>query len=380
MNKLLKLLKDCSFDNTVYKNSYYQVLSDLQDKIHAQIPDQIFDMSQVASTEIRGEYFNGTYLKRAVIFLRTNGCEWAVQQGHGCTMCGHIAKQQFRNRTLSNDTVIEQFTNCLEQINFEDIPVLNLYNNGSFLNENEISAYARNEILNKIKAIDEIKYVVIESRPEFITENKILEIKNILGNKHVEIALGLELKNDLYRIFCLNKGFTLQIFDKAAKIITKHLNLKVYVFLKPILLTENESINETIETIDYAFKIGCSTVSLEACTIQDYTLTKLLYDNNLYKPPWLWSIIEVIKRCHNKGKLIVGMFQFYPSPSKVPFNCNKCSQQVIESIDYYNKTLDINRINSLSCKCKEEWENEKKQKTEPFFERLNKLNELELTF
>ena len=126
-----------------------------------------------------------------------------------------------------------------------------------------------------------IKMLVLETRPEFVTEEKIREIKRLIPDKHIELGVGLEIKDDFYRRICINKGFSLQRYNLAASIITKYLNLRTYVLLKPLFLTEKEAIEQAIETIEYAFAIGTTTVSLEACTIQDYTFMKYLYERGL---------------------------------------------------------------------------------------------------
>jgi hypothetical protein len=126
-------------------------------------------------------------------------------------------------------------------------------------------------MLKKISSNPYIKMLVLETRPEFVTEEKIKEISNLIPDKHVGISIGLEIKDDFYRTICINKGFTLNQFEHAANIIKKYLNLRSYVLLKPPFLTEKESIYQAIETINYAFDIGCTTVSLESCTVQDYT-------------------------------------------------------------------------------------------------------------
>jgi hypothetical protein len=289
------------------------------------------------------------------MFLLTNGCEWALKDGNGCTMCGHLAKQLRSDEDISDEAYLHQFNEEFNKIDFREAPLLNLYNNGSFLNDIEISPGARIGILKKIGQEKNIKMLVLETRPEFVTEDKIKEVKKWVPDKHVEMAMGLEIKNDVYRTICINKGFSLQQFDEAARIIRKHIHFRTYVLLKPPFLTERESIENAVETIEHAFNLGAATVSLEACTIQDFTLVAALHENNIYSTPWLWSIIEVIKRVKTPGKLITGLFQFYPSPSKTPFNCEKCSTRVLEALCNYNRTLDKRYFDDLSCECREEW-------------------------
>jgi hypothetical protein len=291
-------------------------------------------------------------------------------------MCGHLAKQTRTDKPISVDDYLKQFEREFEKIDFKKYPILNLYNNGSFINDDEIPAGARKGILKKINECPDIKMLVLETRPEFVTEEKVTQIKTLIPDKHVELGVGLEMKNDFYRGICINKGFSLQRFNVAANIITKHLNLRTYVLLKPLFLTEKEGIEHAIETIEYSFAMGATTVSLEACTIQDYTFMKYLYEQGLYSLPWLWSIIEVVKNIKTPGKLIVGLFKFFPSPSKVPNNCYRCNEKVMGAIVQYNRTLDTKAFNGVTCKCKKEWRNILREKPIPFAERLRPIPEV----
>lgn len=371
-------LQNTGLEGDLKKSQYYKLISEAQKIIHAQIPNQNFSTNKLAAAETgtREEVFEGVNYRRAVVFLMSSGCEWAVKSGHGCTMCGHLAKQIRKGETISVDDYLQQFEKEIETIDFEKYPILNLFNNGSFLNDNEMPAEARREMLKKINKNRFIKMLVLETRPEFVTEKKVKEIKDILPNKHVELGVGLELKNDFYRGICINKGFSLERFNIAASIITEHLNLRVYVLLKPLFLTEKESIEQAIETIEHAFEIGATTVSLEACTIQEFTLMKYLYDRGMYSPPWLWSIIEVVKNVKNPAKLIIGLFKFFPSPTAVPHNCDRCNEEVMEKIMQYNRTLDLKAFDGLTCECKKKWRAILKEKPLSLQKRLEPIPEL----
>ncbi len=360
------------------KSQYYRLISESQKIIHAQIPNEncITDRVAAVETGIREEIFNGVNYQRAVIYLMSNGCEWALKSAHGCMMCGHLAKQTRTDKTISVDDYLKQFKREFDKIDFKKFPILNLYNNGSFLNDNEIPAEARKGLLKMINNNPDIKMLVLETRPEFVTDDKVREIKNLIPNKHVELGVGLEIKDDFYRGICINKGFSLQRFNYAASIITKHLNLRTYVLLKPLFLTEKEGIEQAIETIEYSFEMGATTVSLEACTIQDYTFMKYLYERGLYSTPWLWSIVEVVKRVKTPGKLIVGLFKFFPSPSKVPNNCDRCNEKVMEAIVQYNRTLDLKAFRGITCECKKEWRKTLIERALPFEERLKPIPEI----
>ncbi|MGD2089304.1 MAG: archaeosine biosynthesis radical SAM protein RaSEA [Candidatus Aminicenantes bacterium] len=371
IENLVGALQRYGLDGELKKAQYYKFISELLHHIHSQIPHENYNKNKVAAPiNIREEIFQGINYKRAVMFLLTNGCEWALRNGNGCTMCGHLAKQLRSHEIIPDDDYLNQFDEQFRKIDFKTCPLLNLYNNGSFFNDNEISPGARRAMLKKIGQEKHIKMLVLETRPEFATEKKMKEVKMLVPGKHIEIAIGLEIKNDLYRTVCINKGFKLRQFEDASRIIRKYHNLRTYVLLKPPFLTERESIENAVETIEHAFDSGASTVSLEGCTVQDYTLVNYFYEKGSYTPPWLWSIIEVIKRVKTPGKLIIGLFQFYPSPSKTPFNCEKCSHRIFNAICNYNRTLDKRIFEGLTCQCKIKWEETLEEEFPSFKKRI----------
>jgi radical SAM enzyme (TIGR01210 family) len=93
----------------------------------------------------------------------------------------------------------------------------------------------------------------------------------------------------------------------------------------------------------------------------------------LYTTPWLWSIVEIVKRVKNPGKLIVGLFKFFPSPSAVPNNCELCNDKVMTAIIKYNKSLDRSVFDGLDCECKSEWEKTLEEAPQLFEERLKPI-------
>jgi radical SAM enzyme (TIGR01210 family) len=371
-------LQHDGLEGDLKKSEYYQLISEAQRRIHAQIPRENFSTDKVAASEtgLREEIFGGVNYERAIIYLMSNGCEWALKSAHGCVMCGHLAKQARRDIAIPVDDYLKQFGEEFEKIDFKRYPILNLYNNGSFINDNEIPPEARRGILKKINKNPYIKMLVLETRPEFVTREKISEIKRLIPDKHVELGVGLEIKDDFYRGICINKGFSLKRFSEAARIITEQLHLRTYVLLKPLFLTEREGIEQAIETIEHAFEVGATTVSLEACTIQNYTLMKSLYDRELYSPPWLWSILEVLKGVKTQGKLIVGLFKFFPQPSAVPNNCDQCNEKFMERLVRYNRTLDLKAFSGLTCGCKNKWREALTEEPLPFEKRLEPIPRL----
>lgn len=302
--------------------------------------------------DIREELFEGQNVKRVVLYLPSSGCEWAFW-GPGCNMCGHYLSQVLK---IESGDIVNAFVKKFKNIDWSRYPVLNLYNNGSFFNENELPVEARDTILSMISKVDDIRSVVIESRPEYITDEKMKHVAQILKGKRIEVAIGLESSNDFIRNLYIGKGIQLKEFEDAVNIVNSYGFSRAYVLLKPPFVNELVAIKDAIDSIAYAFNVGVPTVSLEPATIQEGRLLHYLWTLNEYSPPWLWSIIEVVKKTAHMGKLVTGLFQFHPSPVTVPYNCPECSDEVLEVLKEYNRTLSVSCFRNLpTCGCYKEW-------------------------
>jgi radical SAM enzyme (TIGR01210 family) len=355
-----------------HKSGDTMEVSNVMEIIRSQTPHSRCNVAKASSSEIREENFFGKNIQRVVIYLRSSGCEWALKSG--CTMCGHLKEQT--QEDISAEQYIEQFITEYSKYDFAQYPILDLYNNGSFFNDKELQPEARREILGIIAEDDDIEMLVLESRPEYIDESKLKETKRILKHKRVEIAIGLETINDEIRELCINKGFTLKEFEVAAGLITSILNLRVYILVKPPFITEAEAIYDAIASIKHCFDIGASVVSLETVTVQDYTLIDLLYHNGLYRTTWLWSLAEIIKATASYGKLVTGLFRFFPMPTFVPHNCERCNDLFFEALKEYNRTLNSSVFNGLTCECRKEWMADLEKVAPPIAQRVAVLDQL----
>lgn len=227
-------------DGPLRRAQYHPFISRVMRKLHSRIPREHYVLSKVPTpVDYREEYFEDRNCRRAVLFLLTNGCEWALKGAHGCTMCGHLAKQTMSETPLSPGDIISQFMGEFEKIDFRETPILNLYNNGSFFNEHELPAGARRRILSEINNQKMIRMLVVESRPEFISDESMAEMKSLVPDIHVEVAMGIETMDDLKRMISINKGFTLRQYDEAIRKIRKHgLHPRSYVLIKPPFFSE----------------------------------------------------------------------------------------------------------------------------------------------
>lgn len=298
--------------------------------------------------------------KTIFIILPSFGCSWALGDSGGCSMCSYITDTTLK--PVDDEIVInlfkEHLNKQLEEIKNEKIAI-KLFASGSFLNPNEVSKKSRAEILKIIASTKEIDEIVIESRPEYIKEDVLDEIFEIIGDKLFEIAIGLETFNDNTRLNFINKGFTLNDFENAVSLISslknkKNYNIKskAYIFIKPILLNEKEAVDEAIETAIYCDNIGVDRLSFCPATIHSKTLIEKLWLKGAYEPPWIWSAVEVINTVRKQVNIPTILDTSGFGSRRGPYNCKKCNKDLKHLIIKSN--LDQSIID-YNCKCKLNW-------------------------
>lgn len=297
--------------------------------------------------------------KTLFLILPTSGCWWALGDSGGCTMCSYVSDCTLE--PIESDEIIRIFKQHLEKFDLEseDQIAVKLFASGSFLNPYELPIEARNAILETLKNMGNVKEIVVESRPEYITEEVLDEVFEIIGDKLFEVSIGLETSNDYTRLNKINKGFTCKDFENAVNLIhdlrdRKNYNLKVkpYIFIKPILVSEKEAIDEAIETAKYCDSVGVDRLSFCPATIHGGTLIEKLWRNNSYQPPWIWSTIKVINTVRENLDIPALLDTSGFGSRRGSYNCNKCSKEL------KHKIIDSNLTQSTieyDCECKDQW-------------------------
>lgn len=283
-----------------------------------------------------------------VIILRTKGCSWA--QHSGCSMCGYFNDSTWSN--VSKDDLITQYTIAMQSYNKE--PVVKIFTSGSFLDEHEVPLTVQNHIINDL--VGKTQKIMFESRPSYVTEKRLNAISQNVSETDIEIGVGLETANDTTRTYAINKGFTFNEYLDAARIIKeKNMLLKTYVLIKPVFLTEQDAINDAIQTTK-AIKKTTDAISYNPCNVQRNTLTEYLWKRDQYRPPWLWSVREILK----ESKLIAPNIRLQcdivgGGSRRGAHNCSTCDAQMLDEITKFSLTQDEKVFSQVNCSCKEQW-------------------------
>lgn len=293
------------------------------------------------------DVLNGKVADAYVIILRTRGCSWACSSG--CTMCGYFNDSMLS--PVSTEDLLAQFANAMQMYNDEKI--VKVFTSGSFLDSSELPEPVQREVLRTLA--EKAEKISVESRPEYITETRLKEIKKIISSKEFEIGIGLETSNDLVREKAINKGFTFQDYVHAATLLKQHqMIVKTYVLLKPPFLTEKESLNDCIRTITDITPYT-EIVSLNPTNVQRHTVVEYLWKRNQYRPPWLWSIVEILQQRKTMTDVFLKCDVVGGGSLRGAHNCGICDRAILQAIAEFSLTQQLDTLKGLTCDCHEKW-------------------------
>jgi len=283
-------------------------------------------------------------VKRWVLELPGAGCEWYKKTG-GCTMCGFnqsTYQYTFSGHLYPHFLFMLLFYYAYLLVKKQNPEQLVIYNGGSFLSDKEIPLKTQLAILRFVKNHPTLEKIMVESRAEFATSEKLRQYHAAIFGKKLEIAFGLESADDEVRNKCLKKGLSKKQFEDAVTL-TKSLGFQTfaYVFLKPHCLSENEAVKDAIASIKYCFEHGVDEISLSCAFVQKGTLLFKLYQKDEFDPPTLRSIIKVIEATHLDGPVRIGSFDDEPPPIARPSNGDDTDALYEQAIRLYRRSHDV---------------------------------------
>ena len=88
--------------------------------------------------------------------------------------------------------------------------------------------------------------------------------------------------------------------------------------------------------------------------MQKGTLVERLWRAKLYRPPWLWSAVEVLREAKEVGVQIMSD-PVAAGKKRGPHNCGKCDATVAAAIREFSLLQDSSLLEGLYCNCLEKW-------------------------
>ncbi|MGI0132457.1 MAG: archaeosine biosynthesis radical SAM protein RaSEA [Thermoplasmata archaeon] len=286
-------------------------------------------------------------LRAFVLILRTRGCYWADVKG--CSMCGYAKDTLGRSATPGE--LAAQLTSAMARYRGE--PYVKVYTSGSFLDDREVDPASRLALVRAFAPT--ARRLLIETLPEFVQEESVGPLRDAFPGE-IEVAQGLESTQPEILQRFVNKGSPPSEYLAAAdRLRAMRVRAKAYLLLKPPYLTEDEAVEDVVTSIAIA-GTRFDAISVNPVHIQNGTVVEWLYRRGRYRPPWLWSLVEAMRR----GAAIRGAARLVTFPTaggvaRGPHNCGQCDARVLAGLEEASLSQDFRALDDLTCACRGTW-------------------------
>jgi len=294
------------------------------------------------------------------IVLRTSGCSWQRETG-GCLVCNY---SDIASEIVSEKDLLQQVEYGLDFLHKHPCPFVVFTATANMFDDTELPPSIRQFIFRSVAELGFVRQLYVESRAEFIDEDKVVSGLSFLNDVQLEVGIGLETSNDWIRKFCLHKGMSTEEYVRAIQVLQRHeVKTTTYIFLKPPFLTEREAIEDALASIRFALEIGSDLVILMLSNIQPNTLTHYLWKKGRYRVPWLWSAIHILSEMipGDRERVRLAGLKSVPTPLETAHNCPQCTTVISDAIDRWRMSGDfcwIEALRAYPCSCREQWQEE----------------------
>jgi archaeosine synthase beta-subunit len=190
---------------------------------------------------------DGSIVPVNTLFLTNRECPWH------CLMCD--LWQHSLTETVPPGAIPAQIDHALNAL--PSGRHLKLYNGGSFFDPQAIPVSEYGVIAQRARRFER---VIVESHPRLVGD-RTLRFQDQL-TAPLEVAMGLEIAQPQF-LARLNKRMTLDQFGRTALWLRQHhLDLRVFILVKPPFLHEPEALTWAQKSLEFAFNCGATVVSL----------------------------------------------------------------------------------------------------------------------
>jgi archaeosine synthase beta-subunit len=282
---------------------------------------------------------DGRLVGRKKVIIMSGGCSVPT-----CTMCPFTNENNYGIvAKTSPEALFDQVRRTLMRPRSEpEYEVLSLYNDGSFFAPREIPRDVQVEIARLVAAAG-VGRLVVESLPQFVTEQVLAPFVEALGDVRLEIGIGLQSADDLVRETLVNTRISRVSFERALKVMARlGVDPKVYLMVKPPFLTDGEAVTDVVKSVDYLTGLDVAGMTLCPTRVSRNTVAWELWRSGLYSPPNLWTVVEAIRQVHRRLAVRVACVNLRGTDfeSVFPDACPDCADRVVDALMRFGETGD----------------------------------------
>ncbi len=302
-----------------------------------------FDPREYISTWSEKDLLHDKVVDAWVIIFRTRGCYWA--RASGCSMCGYVNDVA---QDVAPADILHQLEDVLQR--HAGQPMVKVYTSGNFFDDHEVAPDVRDRILTELG--DRCNKVIVETLAHLLRQDQLDHALRHVDE--LEIALGLESTNENVLRYAVNKVWGLKEHARAASLAHEAgATVKTYLLVKPPFLTEREAIEDAVRS-GHEADPHSDTISFNPVNVQSHTIVDRLFRRGEYRPPWLWSVVEVLERTRD----LKAHVKSHPTAGGMvrgAHNCGRCDRRVLNAIEEFS--LGLRReFEDLECECRTVWE------------------------
>lgn len=299
--------------------------------------------------------------------IESQGCKFS-KDGGACVMCDYGV-----GRNLAPTDLKSALENILYPA-LSGIKTILFGSYGSVLDEYEISSECLDVILDFASECS-FDNVIFETHYSTVTSEKLLKIKNALGNKFdITIEMGYESCDEYILSNCLGKVMDLGELKKTITLVCNEgMEVSLNVFLGAPFIPVQDQTLSAVRSVEWAFSNGANSVVVFPSNIKPFTLMYDLYKAGYYSEISHWQLIDVLDRIPVEylDRVSLSWFgdrkNFYENdqyPLLSPKDCEKCHEKIFAFYrDFRNANSGRSRkellsgllSNSAECSCRSEY-------------------------
>lgn len=291
----------------------------------------------------------------ARVWFLTKGCSWDARGA--CTMCNYGS-----GPALSVDSMIRNVREGLRPIDSDTFRLF-LAPSGSLLDPHEVPTAALVKICELANRAPGDEFIT-ETRPETIDDVSLDLLLGGLPEKRVSIGMGLETSDSWVQRFCVNKMTPPRSFAAAAHLLkARSIGVHMNVCLGTAFLSTREAVLDSERSARWALRNGADLVIVFPLHVRPFTLLAHLWERGRYRPPSLWSLVEVLHRLGPAfaGRVQISWHRDYSSGDSTiasPTTCPQCVGRVLRLLDRFRDEEDFSHVEtmrSIDCPCRVQW-------------------------
>lgn len=219
------------------------------------------------------------------------------RKGKRCSFCGFLN----HHGQVSPLEVGQVFNSVFKNGDLCDVDRIELYVSGSFFDDEEVSFNSRLEIIESIGETG-IEEVILESRPEFTTEENLQALAEVIEPGRITIAVGVETTDDNLRRG-LSKDFSMKdVTVSIDRIARAGMNFQAYLLLKPPAIGDDkEAVVDVIQSsrtiMGLTRRMNCPlTLAIQPFFLaRSSVVAQEALKGDHIRPPWLYSVALTVK-------------------------------------------------------------------------------------